>query len=43
MLIVPPELRDQERDILDRLRHGERVEHLDVVRVRKDGGACTSR
>ena len=36
-LIVPPELRDQERDILDRLRRGERVEHLDVERLRKDG------
>jgi len=36
-LIVPPELRDQERDILDRLRRGERIEHLDVERRRKDG------
>jgi PAS domain S-box-containing protein len=36
-LIVPPHLRDQERDILDRLRRGESVEHLDVERVRKDG------
>jgi two-component system CheB/CheR fusion protein len=36
-LIVPPDLRDQERDILGRLRRGERVEHLDVERVRKDG------
>lgn len=36
-LIVPPEMRDQERDILDRLRCGERIQHLDVERVRKDG------
>ena len=36
-LIVPEELRDQERDILDHIRRGERVEHLDVERVRKDG------
>ena len=36
-LIVPPELRDQERDILDRLRRGERIEHLDVERQCKDG------
>ena len=36
-LIVPPELRDQERDILERLRRGERIEHLDVERLRKDG------
>ena len=38
-LIVPPELREQERDILDRLRRGERIEHLDVERRRKDGSS----
>jgi len=36
-LIVPPELRDSERQILERLRNGERVEQLDVERIRKDG------
>lgn len=36
-LIVPPEFHDQERDILDRLRRGERVEHLEIERLRKDG------
>ncbi|HYH43694.1 MAG TPA: PAS domain S-box protein, partial [Burkholderiales bacterium] len=36
-LIVPPELRDNERQILARLRSGERVEQLDVERLRKDG------
>jgi len=36
-LIVPPELREEERRVLDRLRRGERVEHLDVERIRKDG------
>jgi PAS domain S-box-containing protein len=36
-LIVPPEGRDQISEILDRIRHGERVDHLDVTRVRKDG------
>ncbi|HUQ85914.1 MAG TPA: PAS domain S-box protein [Vicinamibacterales bacterium] len=36
-LIVPPDLREQERDILDRLRAGERVQHLDVERLHKDG------
>jgi PAS domain S-box-containing protein len=36
-LIVPPELRDQERNILDRLRLGERIEELEVERKRKDG------
>jgi PAS domain S-box-containing protein len=36
-MIVPPELRDQERLILERLRRGERVEHLEVARLRKNG------
>ena len=36
-LIVPPELRDRSAQILERLRNGERVEQLDVERVRKDG------
>jgi len=36
-LIIPPELRDEERGILDRLRHGERIEHFETVRVAKDG------
>ena len=36
-LVVPPELRDQERDILERVRRGQPVEHLDVERLRKDG------
>jgi PAS domain S-box-containing protein len=35
--IVPPELQDQERDLLSRLRRGERVEHFETARVRKDG------
>jgi PAS domain S-box-containing protein len=36
-LIVPPELRSDEQEILLRLRRGEPVEHLDVERLRKDG------
>ncbi len=36
-VIVPPDLHDQEHDILDRVRRGESVEHLDVERLRKDG------
>src|SRR5687768_11695330 len=36
-LIVPPDGRDQVAQILDRIRHGERVDHLEVERVRKDG------
>src|SRR5687768_22232 len=36
-LIVPPEGRDEVAQILDRIRHGERVDHLEVERIRKDG------
>jgi PAS domain S-box-containing protein len=36
-LIIPPNRRDEEAMILERLRRGERVDHFDTVRVRKDG------
>jgi PAS domain S-box-containing protein len=36
-LIIPPERRDEERAILERLRRGERVEHFETVRVARDG------
>jgi PAS domain S-box-containing protein len=36
-LIIPPELLDEERQILARLRRGERIDHFDTVRVTKDG------
>ena len=36
-LIVPPDLYDEEHDILRRLRAGERVEHYETVRVTKSG------
>jgi PAS domain S-box-containing protein len=36
-LIIPPELRDEETRILERLRRGERIEHFETVRVRRDG------
>ena len=36
-VLIPPELHDSERDILDRLRRGERVDFADTVRIRKDG------
>jgi two-component system CheB/CheR fusion protein len=36
-LIIPEELRDEERSILERLRRGERVDHFQTVRVAKDG------
>ena len=35
--IIPPELHDDEPRILAKLRAGERIEHFQTVRVRKDG------
>lgn len=36
-LIIPLNRRDEEITIIDRVRRGERIEHFDTVRVRKDG------
>jgi PAS domain S-box-containing protein len=36
-LIIPPDLWDEERDILTRLRAGERIDHYETVRVTKAG------
>jgi PAS domain S-box-containing protein len=36
-MIIPPELHQEERAILSRLRLGERIEHFETVRVTKDG------
>jgi two-component system CheB/CheR fusion protein len=36
-IIIPPELHEEERRILDLVRHGERVDHFDTVRLTKDG------
>jgi PAS domain S-box-containing protein len=36
-LIIPSEHRQEERQILDRLRQGGRVDHFETVRVAKDG------
>jgi PAS domain S-box-containing protein len=36
-LIIPPERLDEEASILERIRRGERVDHFETVRVRKDG------
>jgi PAS domain S-box-containing protein len=35
--LVPPELRDEERVMLERISRGERVERYETTRVRKDG------
>jgi PAS domain S-box-containing protein len=36
-ILIPPERLDEEPEILRRLRRGERVDHFDTVRRRKDG------
>jgi PAS domain S-box-containing protein len=35
-LIIPIERKDEETVIIDRIKRGERIEHFDTVRVRKD-------
>lgn len=37
MLLIPPERRDEELAILERLRHGERIQNFETVRVAKNG------
>src|SRR5260370_18932688 len=36
-MLIPPDRPDDMQAILDRVRNGERVEHYETVRVRKDG------
>src|ERR1700731_4418315 len=36
-IIIPPELHDEERRILDQVRRGERIDHFDTTRLTKDG------
>ncbi|HZL95495.1 MAG TPA: PAS domain S-box protein, partial [Vicinamibacterales bacterium] len=36
-LIIPKELRPEERQILQRIRQGDRVDHFETIRVSKDG------
>jgi PAS domain S-box-containing protein len=36
-LLLPPELVQEEEQILERVRSGQRVEHLETVRLTKDG------
>jgi PAS domain S-box-containing protein len=35
--IIPPERLAEEREILDRIRRGERIEHFETVRLARDG------
>jgi PAS domain S-box-containing protein len=36
-LVIPPELHDDERVILDRIRGGEKIHHFETVRLTKNG------
>ena len=36
-IIIPAELRDEEKEIIRRLKNGERVEHYETVRINKSG------
>ena len=36
--LIPPELHDSERDLLQRIARGEPVEFSEALRIRKDGG-----
>ena len=36
-LLIPEDRKDEEPDILSRIRRGERVDHYETIRQRKDG------
>jgi PAS domain S-box-containing protein len=36
-MVIPPDRQDEEDEVLARIRRGERVEHFETIRVRKDG------
>jgi len=36
-ILLPPDRPNEEAEILERLKRGERVEHFETVRIRKDG------
>jgi PAS domain S-box-containing protein len=42
-LIIPPDHRDEERTIIERLTRGERVDYFETVRMRKDGSLFDKR
>jgi PAS domain S-box-containing protein len=37
LILFPPERRDEETAILDRIKRGERIDHYETIRQRKDG------
>jgi PAS domain S-box-containing protein len=36
-MLLPQDCQNEEKDILDRLRKGERIQHFETTRIRKDG------
>lgn len=38
LVLIPQHLQHQEQDILGRIRRGERIDHYETIRRRKDGG-----
>jgi PAS domain S-box-containing protein len=40
-IVIPEDRRDEERTILTRIRRGERIEHHETIRQRKQGGLIT--
>jgi PAS domain S-box-containing protein len=36
-VLIPPDRQDEERTIIERIQRGERIEHYETIRVRKDG------
>ena len=36
-IVIPPDRLDEEPKILERLKRGERIEHFETIRIRKDG------
>ncbi len=36
-ILIPPDRHEEEPTILERIRRGERIEHYETVRIRKDG------
>ncbi|HSY06922.1 MAG TPA: PAS domain S-box protein [Steroidobacteraceae bacterium] len=36
-LIIPPDLQQEERQILEKLKRGERIDHFETMRITKDG------
>lgn len=37
LILLPPDRKDEETRILERIRRGERIDHFETIRMRKDG------